>query len=223
MAAKGRHGSVVEHGADGQGVFRRGKVREPLRTCVRLCDDVELAVPPDGGVEFARIDAPTLEGRRGASQAHVHDQRLHRDRTRACGSVAQIVHGPVNHVGQGSRKHLLVVMEHLGEADVSDRRRHAGEARREKAVSRDGPGHVGPVAVRVGPQILVVPGRVPPEQVDAADAVPVFRDVRVVDVEAAVHHPDGNRGAARAREDARQATVDAQRVRTHGRHGSVRG
>ena len=114
-------------------------------------------------------------------------------------------------------------MEHLGEADVSDRRCHAGQARCQEAVPGDGPGHVGPVADRVDPQVLVVLRRFQPEEVDAADALPVFRDVRVVDVESGVYHADGNRGPAGAGEDARRAGVDAQRVRTHGGHGSIVG
>ena len=123
-----------------------------------------------------------------------------------------------------------VRVQHLGETDVADPRRHAREALLPETVADDRGGDVRAVSVIVNPQVIgldVRPVRTEPSgvvrEIGAADAVAVRGDVQVVDVESRIHHGDGHRYAAGAREDPRGAVVDAQRVRTHRGHGRVVG
>ena len=117
------------------------------------------------------------------------------------------------------RAHAEAV-EHSGETDVPHRRRHPGETRLDGPVADHGPGDMGPVASFVDPQIRGLVGRRgkegEPGEVGAADALPVRRDVQVIDVEPRVHDGDGDGSAAHAGEDSRSAAVGSQGVRAHG-------
>ena len=220
VAAEHRQVAAVTHRAHGQGVFRRARVGEGVRARVALYDGVELAVVPDHGIEFAHVRGPPREVAAGRGEAHVDDERPHKlaraggiSAPRRAGEKVHAAHDAVGAAGTG------VTREHLGEPDVSDRRRHARKPRLHVSVAENGARHMRPVAVAVDPQVVVGAPPVRGHEVRPADARAVRRNVQVADVEARVHDADGN-GRAAAGEQPRRAP-GAQRVGPHGGDGRI--
>ena len=225
VAAERREVAAVHSGADRKRILGGAVVREAADARIRLRHHVELPVAPDRRVELARPDPAAPEDSRCRRQAHVDDQGLHpcghAPSLAAAGLRGEEVHPARDAVAEPE----AILAQHLGETDVADPRRHAREALLPEAVAGDRAGHVRPVSVVVDPQVIGLDERpVRAEavrEIGAADAVPVRGDIQVVDVESGVHHGDGHRCSAGAREDARGAVVGAQRVRTHRGHGRV--
>ena len=225
VAAERSDVAAVHGSSHGEGALGGAEVGKAIDRFVRLRNDVELAVAPDDGVELAFADSPALERPGGSAEAHVDDQGLEGygclARFGALRRLGQEVHPPQDRVQSPESK----TIEHPRKTDVPHRRRHAGETGLDGTVPDHGPGDVGPVSAGIDPQILgLFRGRREqgdPGEVGAADALPVRRDVQVIDVEPRVHDADGNRSAAHAREDPGGAAVSTQRVRAHGRNGRV--
>ena len=88
-------------------------------------------------------------------------------------------------------------VQDLGETDVAHRRRHAGITGFVVTVSENGSGYGGSVQASIDPQVFRLAGpSAEAEQVEAqrkvgpANALPVRRDVGVVDVESGIHDAD---------------------------------
>ncbi len=191
-----------------------------------LRDDVQLTTPPDDGVQLAFGESPAVERPGGTAQTHVDDQGPERGRR-----IGPVRHTPSPRPGRSIPRRIefhrteAKAVEHSPETDVLHGRRHAGETGLDRPVSDHGAGDVGSVASCIDPEILGLfrgrgkEGR--PGEVGTADALPVRRDVQVVDVEPGVHDSDGDGSAAHPGEDPRSAVVRSQGVRPHGGNGRV--
>ena len=207
--------------ADRQRILRGSVVAAPTEVGVASRDDVDLAMPPHGGVQLAFVRRAPFPVQAVAAQAHVHDQGLGR-----LAAAGRRFGKEVDALADGHGGGRIGVSKHLPEADVARQRGHAGVARLDSAAADDGAGDVGAVADDVHPQIAVFVARradAAGHEVGAADARSPACDVRMVNVQAGVEHAHRHGRASAAGEQARRRIEAAQRIRAHGRHRRVVG
>ena len=207
--------------ADRQRILRGSVVAAPTEVGVASRDDVDLAMPPHGGVQLAFVRRAPFPVQAVAAQAHVHDQGLGR-----LAAAGRRFGKEVDALADGHGGGRIGVSKHLPEADVARQRGHAGVARLDSAVADDGAGNVGAVADDVHPQIAVLVARradAAGHEVGTADARPPACDVRMVNVQAGVEHAHWHGRASAAGEQARRRIEAPQRIRAHRRHRRVVG